>query len=191
MHAHALVVGSPASGCSLLFQVEAKQLHQSEVEKHRERERQAATVDDECRTASELMPAQDDGCRTASEPTARADDGCRTASEPSPKIDDGCRTASEPTPKALVSAQKPQDYAPSRISSEKTTEIMIKRTMERTVTEEDLHTAEPVRTPAGLEDAGCKTASLPEPVEAKHLQQSELEKHTERERQTATVVILL
>ncbi|KAK6049094.1 hypothetical protein COOONC_13401 [Cooperia oncophora] len=64
----------------------------------------------------------------------------------------------------LVSAQKPQDYAPSRISSEKTTEIMIKRTMERTVTEEDLHTAEPVRTPAGLEDAGCKTASLPEPV---------------------------
>ncbi|KAK6042286.1 hypothetical protein COOONC_20209, partial [Cooperia oncophora] len=134
------------------------------------------------------------------------DDGCRTASEPSPKIDDGCRTASEPTPKAclrqkpcttarelpseateLVSAQKPQDYAPSRTSSEKTTEIMIKRTMERTVTEEDLHTAEPVRTPAGLEDAGCKTASLPEPVEAKQLHQPEVEKHTERERQTATV----
>ncbi|KAK6042287.1 hypothetical protein COOONC_20208 [Cooperia oncophora] len=155
--------GLEDAGCktaSLPEPVEAKPLHQAELEKHTERERQTLTVDDECRTASELMPAQDDGCRTAS----------------------------EPTPRALVSAQKPQDYAPSRTSSEKTTEIMIKRTMERTVTEEDLHTAEPVRTPAGLEDAGCKTASLPEHMETRQPHQSEVEKHTKREREAATVV---
>ncbi|PIO68993.1 hypothetical protein TELCIR_09202, partial [Teladorsagia circumcincta] len=99
------------------------------------------------RTAVQVTPKPDDGCRTASEPTpvpavSQAtskttevkveDEGCSTARAATPKPE----TAVQPTPTPCVTAKEegPPGVTTARARSEKTTEIVTKRTSEKIVT---------------------------------------------------------